>query len=124
MRTDYNNLPEQIDYLISEIKEVKEILSQRIGKPEEIPKFLSVEQLKHYLYQQGVLISKSKLYKMTSKDEIPCYKTGNRVYFSPEEIDNWLSAYLNQKSKTNSGFSGQDTIKDIMGSALFKKRKK
>ena len=101
MRTDYNNLPEQIDYLISEIKEVKEILSQRIGKPEEIPKFLSVEQLKHYLYQQGVLISKSKLYKMTSKDEIPCYKTGNRVYFSPEEIDNWLSAYLNQKSKTN-----------------------
>lgn len=57
MRTDYNNLPEQIDYLISEIKEVKEILSQRIGKPEEIPKFLSVEQLKHYLYQQGVLIS-------------------------------------------------------------------
>lgn len=124
MKTDYNNLPEQIDYLISEIKAVKEILSQRIEKAEEIPKYLSLEQLKHYLYGKGFLISKSKLYKMTSKGELPCYKTGNRVYFSPEKIDTWLSEYLGSKSKTNCDLSSQNIIKGIMGSSLFTKRKK
>ena len=36
--TTYDTLPERIDYLISEIREVKELLTQRIEKPEEIPK--------------------------------------------------------------------------------------
>ena len=38
MKTDYNNLPERIDYLISEIAGIKELLTQRIRNPEEIPK--------------------------------------------------------------------------------------
>jgi len=90
MRTDYNNLPEQIDYLISEIGEVKELLMQRIEKPEEIPKYLSLEQALLYLEKKGFLVSKSKLYKMTSGDIIPCHKNGNRIYFLPEELNDWL----------------------------------
>ena len=31
--TTYDTLPERIDYLISEIREVKELLTQRIEKP-------------------------------------------------------------------------------------------
>ena len=52
-RTTYDTLPEQIDYLISEIREVKELLIQRIEKPEEIPKYLDKEQALRYLKRMG-----------------------------------------------------------------------
>lgn len=33
MKTDYNNLPERIDYLISEIAGIKELLTQGFETP-------------------------------------------------------------------------------------------
>ena len=38
-KTTYDTLPGQIDYLIQEVLEIKDILMDRIEKPEEIPKF-------------------------------------------------------------------------------------
>jgi excisionase family DNA binding protein len=36
-------------------------------------------------------LSKSFLYKLTCKNEIPCYKPlGKHIYFNKEEIDSWL----------------------------------
>ena len=71
MKTDYNNLPERIDYLISEIAGIKELLTQRIRNPEEIPKYLDINQALLYLGKLGFLISRSKLYKLTSGNNIP-----------------------------------------------------
>ena len=75
MKTDYNNLPERIDYLISEIAGIKELLTQRIRNPEEIPKYLDINQALLYLGKLGFLISRSKLYKLTSGNNIPCHKS-------------------------------------------------
>ena len=48
-KTTYDTLPGQIDYLIQEVLEIKDILMARIEKPEEIPKFMNKEQaLKHF----------------------------------------------------------------------------
>ena len=40
-KTTYDTLPGQIDYLIQEVLEIKDILMARIEKPEEIPKFMN-----------------------------------------------------------------------------------
>ena len=64
---------------------MKKLLTQRIKKPEEIPKYLSIKQAKLYLEKKGFLVSESELYKMTSESKILFYQSGNRNYFFPEE---------------------------------------
>ena len=108
--TTYDTLPERIDYLISEIREVKELLTQRIEKPEEIPKYLSLEQALLYLEKKGFLVSKSKLYKMTSESKIPFHKSGNRNYFFPDELDKWMNEQIIGKDEINKLFSIQTII--------------
>ena len=119
--TTYDTLPERIDYLISEIREVKELLTQRIEKPEEIPKYLSLEQTLLYLEKKGFLVSKSKLYKMTSGDIIPCHKNGNRINFFPEELNDWLEKQFGTMGGTSQYLSDQKTINNIIKSAQTKK---
>lgn len=41
---------------------MKKLLTQRIKKPEEIPKYLSIKQAKLYLEKKGFLVSESELY--------------------------------------------------------------
>lgn len=122
MKTDYNNLPERIDYLISEIAGIKELLTQRIRNPEEIPKYLDINQALLYLGKLGFLISRSKLYKLTSGNNIPCHKSDNRIYFFPQELDSWLSSQIEKKSETSQNFSDQSK-KFIIKTAQYKNRK-
>lgn len=93
-QTTFNNLPERMDYLISEILELKLILIQRIEKPEEIPKYLDIEQALLYLKKQGYSMSKSKLYKLTSQGNIPCRKSEGRVYFTPQLLCDWVDSQV------------------------------
>lgn len=122
MKTDYNNLPERIDYLISEIAGIKELLTQRIRNPEEIPKYLDINQALLYLGKLGFLISRSKLYKLTSGNNIPCHKSDNRIYFFPQELDSWLSSQIEKKSETSQNFSDQSK-QFIIKTAQYKNRK-
>lgn len=47
-------------------------------------------------------ISKSTLYKMTSKKEIPHYKPNRCVYFERTELDNWVrSAHVLTEEQMN-----------------------
>ncbi|WP_462360647.1 helix-turn-helix domain-containing protein [Paraprevotella clara] len=81
IKTTYDTLPVQIDYLIQEVSEIKDILMTRIEKPEEIPKFMNKEQALKYIRKQGYEISSSKFYKMSAKDSIPCHRSGRKLYF-------------------------------------------
>lgn len=45
-------------------------------------------------------ISKSRLYQMTSKNEIPFYKQGQRVVFSRSKIMAWLEKFAQVDIKT------------------------
>ncbi|WP_025068549.1 helix-turn-helix domain-containing protein [Bacteroides gallinarum] len=95
-KTDYNTLPEQIDYLIQEIEEIKSMLSSKMDKPENIPKYLDIDQALAYMRNLGFPISKSKLYKLTSGCHIPHSKSNSRVYFQPQELENWVSSQINK----------------------------
>ena len=73
---------------------MKKLLTQRIKKPEEIPKYLSIKQAKLYLEKKGFLVSESELYKMTSESKILFYQSGNLNYFWPDEQEDRLHDQL------------------------------
>lgn len=114
-KTTYDTLPGQIDYLIQEVAEIKDILMARIEKPEEIPKFMNKEQALKYIRKQGYEISSSKFYKMSAKDSMPCHRSGRKLYFFAEELDGWIKQQFETKSQINQGFKFQ-LIKPIIQS--------
>lgn len=100
-KTTYNTLPERIDYLISEIKEVKALLIPRVETPKEIPKFLDKECALRYLRNLGYNVSSSKFYKMTAENEIPCHRSGRRLYFLADELGEWLKRRIEEESRSS-----------------------
>lgn len=121
-KTTFNDLPERIDYLITEVMDLKQIVLRGIDKPEEIPKYLDVVQTLLYLKKKGVSISKSKLYKMTSGNSIPYRKMDSKLYFLPTELENWLSNQIGPKDETGQSLlcgSHQSIIKS--GQNKYKK---
>ena len=114
-KTTYDTLPGQIDYLIQEVAEIKDILMARIEKPEEIPKFMNKEQALKYIRKQGYEISSSKFYKMSAKDSMSCHRSGRKLYFFAEELDGWIKQQFETKSQINQDFKFQ-LIKPIIQS--------
>ena len=111
-KTTYDTLPERIDYLISEMEEIKGILAGRTEKPEEIPKYLDIDQALTYMKKTGFSISKSKLYKLTSSGEIPFHKADNRVYFFPHELDTWMFSSMERNNRNEKQNIIQTIIKN------------
>ena len=71
-------------------------LSKQIGiTKEELPEddFITVETAADYLR-----MSRSSIYQLTSRIEIPCMKKGKRLYFKKEELRQWLEEGSNKPS--------------------------
>ena len=116
MITTQENLPLQIDFLISQVGVIQEILLKRIIKPEEVPKKkLTFNDTLSYFLKQGYKMSKSRLYKLTASNSIPNYKIGNKLLFCVEELDQWL----NKQIVRNENDSLQTNL-SIIKSAQFK----
>ena len=58
-------------------------------------KFLTVNELSEILR-----ISRTKLYQMTAKNELPCIRVGKRVLFKETVID-WLEKQSQDKEKVS-----------------------
>jgi excisionase family DNA binding protein len=54
---------------------------------------MDIKELSAYLKS-----SRSAIYKMTSSNDIPHYKSGKRLYFKKSEIDEWV---FSNRIKTN-----------------------
>jgi excisionase family DNA binding protein len=73
-----------MEFIQNEIIEIKELLLALNIQQKE---FLTVEDATVYLQ-----LSKSCLFKMTSKREVPFYKPGGKkIYFKKSEIDEWIT---------------------------------
>jgi predicted DNA-binding transcriptional regulator AlpA len=105
METTFDNLPKQIDYLISEVLVIKETLLQRIEKPEEVPKQLTLVEAIAFSLAKGITMSKSKLYKLTSSNKIPHRKAGNKLIFNSEEISNWCNNQIINPNEINQNYT-------------------
>ncbi len=87
-----------MEFIQNEIKELKKLLLEGNLCNKEI---LSVEDAVVYLQ-----ISKSYLYKLTSKRQIPFYTPGGKkIYFKRTEIDQWI-----YDSKIESISEAQDDV--------------
>jgi excisionase family DNA binding protein len=74
-----------MDFIQNELKEIKELLKKQTIQQKER---LTLEEATEYLQ-----LSKSCLYKMTSKREIPVYSPGGKkIYFKRTELDAWVFA--------------------------------
>jgi len=70
------NLEKQI---LKELKEIKDAMKGTC-KP-----FMNLENCANYIG-----ISKNSLYSKTSKNEIPFYRVGKRIFFCKIEVDKWI----------------------------------
>ena len=84
-------MPARIDEIITELRELKQIVDNRIKKAEEIPKYLNIDAAIEYLKLQGISMSKSTLYKLSAKDRIPKHKIDNKLYFNNQELQLWIT---------------------------------
>jgi excisionase family DNA binding protein len=71
--------------IVEQIQSIRQELAKLI-KP--IKEFLTVEEIADYLG-----LSKSAVYKITSKKEIPYYNPGGKkIYFKKTEVDAWIES--------------------------------
>ena len=95
-----------MEIIKEELLEIKKLIKQKHILVKEI---LTLEEAAIYLGQ-----SKSSLYKLTSKKEIPHYiPGGKKIYFKKHEIDDWIL-----KSKVYSVTELEPQINDYLSKPL------
>lgn len=82
----FEQLPNLVIKLSNEISELRNLLSKQVNYKEVIPEqFLSVQEASKLLN-----LTKATLYTKVSRNEVPHYKQGNRLYFSTLELTDYL----------------------------------
>ncbi|MEI6754901.1 MAG: helix-turn-helix domain-containing protein [Paludibacter sp.] len=74
---------DKIEKILFEISK-NNVSESQVSNSDEI---MTVDQLAEYLS-----IARQTIYGKCSAREIPCFKTGKRVYFMKSEINEWLKA--------------------------------
>ena len=79
---------------------------------QEAKNILTLEEVAEYTH-----LSKSYVYKLTSKGDIPYYKpNGKQLYFKRTEIDEWL---LTNTNKTNQEIEREIATKSVLAQKRF-----
>ena len=79
---------------------------------QEAKNILTLEEVAEYTH-----LSKSYIYKLTSRREIPCYKpNGKQLYFKRTEIDEWL---LTNRKMTNKEIESEVATKSVLQQKRF-----
>jgi excisionase family DNA binding protein len=80
----FNNLPEAITLLLEEVKGIKELLKnhKQAEQPDEI---MTIEEAATF-----TKLTKTTIYSKVSDGTIPSNKRGGRLYFSKDELTNWI----------------------------------
>ena len=92
-KVTFEDMPELVSSLLTEVKTLQgkvDSVSNLVKTitPKDDVKILTVDDVCRWLGK-----SKSSVYKMTSRGEIPCYKQGRIVTFIESEFIGWLTAY-------------------------------
>ena len=87
MNVTFENLPNMVMSLYNEISELKSLLlKNQVNDKAVIPEqFLNIQEAAKLLG-----LTKATLYSKVSKNEVPHFKQGNRLYFSTVELTEYL----------------------------------
>lgn len=91
LRISFDNLPQMVGLLFEEVKKLNTFIKESARFTEPIASnedvFLDVEETAKFLR-----LSISTIYTKKSKGELPSMKIGNRLYFSKQELTNYLKS--------------------------------
>ena len=86
MNVTLEQLPNLVIQLSNEISELRNLLSKQVNDKAVIPEqFLGIQEA-----AKSLGLTKSTLYTKVSRNEVPHYKQGNRLYFSTVELTEYL----------------------------------
>lgn len=80
--SDFERLSKTVDKIYSIIEK-----NENIKAP---PKNISFKGAIDFFKEKGIMISESKLYKITAKREIPFYRFNNKLIFNTGELERWI----------------------------------
>ena len=99
MMYNNENLPNPFQQLFDMMRvlerKVDELSNQKSSIKEELPQddLMTVEIAAEYLR-----MSRSSIYQLTSRHELPFMKRGKRLYFKKEELRQWIEEGSNKPS--------------------------
>lgn len=90
----FEQLPQAVSELATKLDKIERLLlSQANSAPPESDQFLTIKQV-----AEMICLKVPTIYGLVQRAEIPVCKRGKRLYFSKQEIMDWLKA---GKKKTN-----------------------
>jgi len=96
----HNNLPEAVTQLRSDVSDIKRLLLEKSNEPQqEADQLLTIQQAAELLN-----LSVPTLYGYVHRAEIPVCKRSHRLYFSKQELTDWIKA---GRKKTASEISAE-----------------
>jgi hypothetical protein len=81
---NHNNLPEAVSELFNELSSIKNLLLNQNNQP-ETDQLLTIQQTGEF-----IKLTPATIYGLVSKNSIPYSKKGKRLYFSKQELINWI----------------------------------
>ncbi|MGV3698282.1 helix-turn-helix domain-containing protein [Flavobacterium sp.] len=97
MKTNYENLFDKVDYLLMSVEKIHKIITKS-DSAKAPPKNLSFNGTIEFLKDNGMIISESKLYKLTAKKEIPFCRFNNKLVFNTLELEKWIQTQIARKN--------------------------
>lgn len=117
MQLSFERLPEAVGQLYDKLENIERLLSVRVTSNVEIDQLLTIEKAADVLS-----LSKQTVYGLVSRTEVPFMKKGKRLYFSQQELMEWIrtgrrktvaenasdvDAYLNSSKKKGGLYNGK-----------------
>lgn len=94
--TTHDTVPKTLDLIYRELLALKQEF-----KPKETTKqyssYLSIDKALDFIKDQGFTLSKSTLYKYTSKQSIPFSTFNGRIVFESKELITWCISQQNKR---------------------------
>ncbi len=80
----HNNLPEAVTQLFNKLDNIERLLNNQTNQPES-DQLLTIQQA-----GELIKLSVPTLYGYVSRNEIPFSKKGKRLYFSKQQLFDWI----------------------------------
>ena len=81
----FEKLPEAVGFLINEVAKLKNLIEE-IQRPEISQRPIEINEACKILMK-----AKSTVYALVRKGNIPCYKSGKKLYFYENELLEWIN---------------------------------
>lgn len=102
---NFEKLPSAVSLILKEVEEIKKMMASNKTNIHLDSKRLSTNEAIKFIRDQGLPISKSKLYKLTSEGKIPHEKFGMRVLFKTDNLVNWIANQMKLSTELDSDYA-------------------